>query len=246
MVIKDLKPEDIRLDGDTQPRTRLNQSTVEEYVEAIQNGDAMPPIDVYYDGESYWLADGFHRYNALMVVDSQQPIKCSVHEGTLDDAKWHSYGANKTHGLPRRNEDKAQAAKAALLHPNGAEMSDRQIAEHVGVDQKTVLRYRKELVASEEIPQIETRTVTRNGKTYKQNTGNIGKQSANPTKPRTSRAKIFKPRRGHSEMSPMISLTLPVTKPEVTAAALWQEFPVSYIETLIQIFSKYIQEEKGE
>ena len=60
MVVKDLKPDDIRLDGDTQPRIQLNQSTVEEYVEAIQNGDSMPPIDVYYDGESYWLADGFH------------------------------------------------------------------------------------------------------------------------------------------------------------------------------------------
>ena len=39
MVIKELNPGDIRLDGDTQPRTRLSQSMVEEYAEAIQNGD---------------------------------------------------------------------------------------------------------------------------------------------------------------------------------------------------------------
>jgi len=83
MVIKKLKPEEIRRDGSTQPRTRLNQSTVEEYVEAVQNGATLPPIDVYHDGETYWLADGFHRYCALTTLDPQQPIESNVHKGTL-------------------------------------------------------------------------------------------------------------------------------------------------------------------
>jgi hypothetical protein len=36
------------------------------------------------------------------------------------------------------NDVNDAAVKAALQHPKGAELSDRQIAEHVGVDHKTV------------------------------------------------------------------------------------------------------------
>ena len=246
MIVKELNPGNIRLDGDTQPRAHLNRSMIEEYAESIQRGDAMPPLDVFHDGENFWLADGFHRYYAMAGLDSDRPIKCNVHKGTLDDAKWFSYGANRTHGIHRSNDDKAKTVKAALLHANGAEMSDRQIAEHVGVGSTMVLKYRHELATTAQIEQSDART-GRDGR--KINTANIGKQSAkeaNPAKKRTSRAKVFKPIRGHSEMAPMISLTLPVNKPEIAAAALWQEFPVSYIETLIQVFSKFIQEEKGE
>ncbi len=37
------------------------------------------------------------------------------------------------------------AVRQALKHPNGAKLSDNQIAEHVGVDHKTVAKYRDEL-----------------------------------------------------------------------------------------------------
>ena len=43
MDCKRSEPDDIRLDGDTQPRVQLIRSTVEEYAEAIQRGDTMPP-----------------------------------------------------------------------------------------------------------------------------------------------------------------------------------------------------------
>ena len=62
----------------------------------------------------------------------------------------------------------------ALAHERGAKLSDRQIAEHVGVDQKTVLKYRAEMESSEEIPQIETRTVRRGDQEYEQDTTNVG------------------------------------------------------------------------
>lgn len=87
-------------------------------------------------------------------------------------------GVNQAHGLRRTNDDKRKAVMAALRHPKGAKMSDTQIAEHVGVDVKTVGKYRSELESSMEIPEITTRTVTRGGKTYEQNTANIGKASA--------------------------------------------------------------------
>ena len=245
MIVKDVKPGDIRLDGDTQPRVHLDQNTVEEYADVIQNGETMPPLDVFYDGESYWLADGFHRYTAMTRIDSQKPIKCNVHEGTLDDAKWFSYGVNITHGLRRSNKDKAKAVRSALLHANGAEMSNVQIAEHVGVSKDTVAKYRAEFESTCEISKSNTRT-GRDGRMI--NTSNIGgKQStkaANHTKQRTSRAKIFKPKRRGGKLPPMISLTLPVNKPEIAAAILVREFPAPYIETLVQVCSKSIQKEK--
>jgi hypothetical protein len=57
-------------------------------------------------------------------------------------------------------------------------MSDSQIAEHVGVDDKTVAKYRAELVAASELPKIETRTVKRGDQEYEIDTSNIGKKSA--------------------------------------------------------------------
>ena len=68
-------------------------------------------------------------------------------------------------------------------------MSDSQIAEHVGVDHKTVLRYREELESSREIPKIETRTATRNGKEYEIDTTNIGRQN-----PEALKEKMVNPR----------------------------------------------------
>lgn len=67
------------------------------------------------------------------------------------------------------------AVKAALLHPKGAGLSDRQIAEHVGVDHKTVARFRGELQATGEIPQSDSRT-GKDGRTI--DTSNIGKAAA--------------------------------------------------------------------
>ena len=56
----------IRRDGGTQPRAAINQDTVNEYREDMKNGDKFPPVIVFYDGEIYWLADGFHRIEAAL------------------------------------------------------------------------------------------------------------------------------------------------------------------------------------
>jgi len=276
MIIKSLKPEEIRRDGDTQPRTRLNQATIEEYVEAIQNGDKLPPVEVYHDGETYWLADGFHRYCALTKLDPDGLIESRVHEGTLQDAQWHSYGANKTHGLRRTNEDKAQAVKRALVHPKSSGMSDAALADHVGVHRNTVLKVRREMSAdashlhkmcksetessgngstaqqattdpSTTMRQPEVRPRTgRDGRTI--NTAKIGRRTPRSPKPRRGNVpdrNAYKPRLGHSRPCPMIPLSLPLNNPTVAAATLWQEFPVSFIEALVELLNQRLQQPEG-
>ncbi len=131
----------IRKDGGTQPRSLLDFDVIDVYMDAMKGGAEFPPVDVFYDGTDYWLADGFHRVKARFAADFED-IACLVHQGTVQDAQWFSYAANKTNGLYRSNADKQRAIKAALAHPKGASLSDRKIAEHVGVDHKSIAAWR--------------------------------------------------------------------------------------------------------
>jgi ParB-like chromosome segregation protein Spo0J len=163
-----------RLDGGTQPRAALNLHAIEDYTKAMTAGAKFPPVTVFYDGENYWLADGFHRVKAAGAA-GLDVIECEIRQGTRKDAQWYSFSANKSNGLRRTTSDKQRAVKAALLHANGISLSDGQIARHVGVDQKTVSNWRRRLQASQEIPKMTARSVKRKGKTYEQDTAKIGR-----------------------------------------------------------------------
>lgn len=152
-----LKIGQIRLDGDTQPRTAIDEDLVDEYADAYKSKVEIPRVVVFHDGANYWLVDGFHRRWAAVKVGLKS-LPCVVHEGTLQDARWYSYAANQTHGLRRTNADKEKAVKAALQHPKGAELSDVQIAEHVGVSHSTVAKYRCELESTCQVGKLAART----------------------------------------------------------------------------------------
>jgi transposase-like protein len=174
---------EIRLDGGTQPRSALDFAAIDDYAEAMAAGVKFPAVVVFHDGEHYWLADGFHRLKAAF-ASGFDTIDCELRQGTLEDAQWYSFSANKTNGLRRTNEDKQRAVKSALLHPCAAEMSNSAIARHVGVDEATVRNWRTKLAASSEIPKIDTRTVLRQGSTYQQRTTQIGRRRrAKPSEP---------------------------------------------------------------
>lgn len=168
---------ELRRDGKTQPRGGLNEDRVREYVEAKQDGIELPAVDVVFDGQDKWLWDGFHRVEAHLRLGLQE-IAVRIRRGTLSDAQWLSYGANKEHGLNRTQEDKERAVRGALAHPNAAQLSNRQIARHCGVDEKTVRKYRGEMEATAEIPQLTNRSVQRGGQWYELPTENIGKQAS--------------------------------------------------------------------
>lgn len=157
MAKKKLKLDQIRLDGDTQPRVAIDEDLVAEYADAYAAGIALPPLVVFHDGASYWLVDGFHRRWAAIKAGIKS-VPCIVHEGTLQDARWFSYATNQAHGLRRSNADKAKAVKQALKHPTGAKMSDRQIAEHVGVSHPYVAKIRDELESTGNVSSCATRT----------------------------------------------------------------------------------------
>lgn len=167
----------IRMDGGTQPRQGISWEIAYEYGDLMAEGVKLPPVTVFYDGSEYWLADGFHRVHAAKSQDIAD-ITADVFQGTLEDAQWYSFGANKSHGLMRSNDDKQRAVQAALRHPKCAGLSDRAIAKHVGVSHPTVSQWREKLSGKDCQIGIDKRTATRNGTTYEINTSNIGKSRA--------------------------------------------------------------------
>ena len=233
-TIKKILPEYINLDGGTQPRAQISQEVCGEYAERMRAGDSFPRIHVYFDGEDYWLADGFHRLQASMRACPGLEMECEVYQGTREDAQWHSYGVNKTHGLRRTNKDKARAVKAALQHPKGVGKSDRQIGEHVGVHFNTVFNYRKALEQAGTIGQSDSRT-GRDGRTI--NTANIGRQ---PGSRKIATAHETQSRQlDGSKPCPTVFLQLPANNPQTAAATLRQMFSRPFIESLIQNLRRY-------
>lgn len=135
---------DIRLDGGTQPRVDVNQDVVNDYADLLLEGVQMPKMEVFFDGISYWLVDGFHRYFAHKKAAITR-AECLVHNGTLRDAVLYSLGANEKHGLRRSNEDKRKAVMIMLDDLEWSDWSDHVIAKHCKVSHMTVSRVRKSL-----------------------------------------------------------------------------------------------------
>src|SRR5690242_18852561 len=56
--VRGLPLSSLRTDGETQIRAGMDEPTLERYGENI---DRLPAVVAFFDGASYWLADGFHR-----------------------------------------------------------------------------------------------------------------------------------------------------------------------------------------
>jgi len=141
----------------------------------MANGDAFPPIVVFSDGETYWLADGFHRMYAAKKIELVT-ITADVRQGTRRDAILYSVGANSEHGVRRTTADKRKAVTMLLEDSEWATWADGEIGRRCIVTDRTVANIRKELSPKiSEIKKSTTRKVKRNGKTYTMDTANIGR-----------------------------------------------------------------------
>lgn len=161
----------IRTDGGTQIREKLDSKAIEDYAEDMKAGDAFPAVVVFFDGETYWLADGFHRLAAALKAGFTH-FHCDVKEGTQRDAVLYAIGANKDHGLRRFNVDKQHAVERMLADEEWSHWSDNEISKHCGVSQKMVSEYRRRLKPGLSEPTSTVR-VCADGRTM--NVANIGK-----------------------------------------------------------------------
>lgn len=143
----------IRTDGGTQPREYLNESVLEEYVEAMSQGAEFPPVTLFYDGVHYWLADGFHRFFAAKKygVDT---LSAETQQGTRRDAILFAAGANATHGLRRTNADKRRAVMTLLRDEEWQRWSNREMARQCGVTHTFAGKLRKEFLEGDREPAV--------------------------------------------------------------------------------------------
>lgn len=159
---------DIRSDK-TQSRAKIDSDTLHDYADLMRDGVELPPLVVFYDGEFYWLGDGFHRYFAAQNLGLEF-VTCEVHKGTLRDALQYSLGANVQHGLRRTNDDKRRAVEIALSDDEWGGWSDRALGALCGVSHVTVAAVR----ATFQVEKLSTsknevagkKRVGRDGKTY--------------------------------------------------------------------------------
>jgi len=137
-----LRLDQIIVDHDIQLREATTTSVIQEYAENWEN---LPPIDVFKDGNKYYLADGFHRFAAGNSLRKLR-IEATVHHGTKRDAILFACGANSGHGLRRTNEDKRRAVERILADEEWSTWSDNRIAKKAGVSHPFVAEIRRQVV----------------------------------------------------------------------------------------------------
>jgi len=135
-----------------QARISISEDTIAQYVEHIESGGQFPPIIVFFDGQDYWLADGWHR---LLAHERSGclTIKSEVKHGGKRDALQYALSANSAHGLPRTNADKRNAVEIALADPEWSTMSTREIAKLCNVSHNMVAEIQRGLLPADKTAQ---------------------------------------------------------------------------------------------
>lgn len=139
-----IKIDQIAMDRSTQSR-KIKVSTINHYAALMKDGVEFPPVKLFFDEESYWLADGFHRVEAARKA-GLDTIRVNVQKGGLRDAILYSLGpANSTHGLPLSRQERRERVAKLLRDPEWSQWSDRMIARYCGVTNPTVGKIRREM-----------------------------------------------------------------------------------------------------
>ena len=134
----------ITRDVQCQPRVYLTPNVINEYAEEMSGGAIFPPVIVFHEGDTYWLADGFHRLAAAERA-GVDVVSCEIREGTIRDAVLYSVGTNATHGLQRMSHDKRRAVETLLEDPEWSQWSDREIARRCAVSHTFVQNLKNSL-----------------------------------------------------------------------------------------------------
>lgn len=161
----------IQTNGGTQTRAEINKDVVDEYADQMEMRALFPAVVVFYDGERYWLADGFHRLAAVKRLNWTR-IFADVRQGTKRDAVQFSLGANAHHGLRRSNADKRRAVTVMLTDAEWQTWTNVAIAKACGVSEGLVREMRPHFVKND----VSRTYTTRHGTVSTMNTTKIGQR----------------------------------------------------------------------
>lgn len=141
-AIQTLLLTNITVDHELQSRTAMHMDEMAEFSRAIVDGAVFPPIDVFWDGKHYWLADGFHRHGAHARAGLKD-IRAIVHDGSRQDAIVFSAAANQKFSIQRSPGDVRKAIEMLLAIDEWFRVSSARIAQHVGCSPMTISKVRE-------------------------------------------------------------------------------------------------------
>src|SRR4051812_19507314 len=131
----------IRTEPATQIRALIHPGVVAQFARAMNDPEnKIPPVVVFYDGENYILADGFHRVAAARQI-GWKDIPAEVRSGTQADALKCALSANREKCLPRSHKDKRRSV--ALAVAQWPDLSIREIARLCAVSDPFVATWRR-------------------------------------------------------------------------------------------------------
>jgi hypothetical protein len=156
--------ENIRVRGEdaesTQLREELSDSTVERYVEALEQGDRFPAVYLVPAGDgTFWIADGWHRVLAHSTAGRRTIDAILIYVPPKADplmvAKREALHANTKHGLPLSRGYQMKRARTALTMRCYRGWSLRELQREVGVHYSTISRVKKRMIEAGELPWCE-------------------------------------------------------------------------------------------
>jgi hypothetical protein len=176
-TVSDKKTKTIPLAGlvtkGMQLRVTSDKDAIARYAEAYTNGEELPPIVVFDDGEALLVADGHHRVAASDKA-GKKSIECIIKKGDRRAARLYASRANLQHGVPLTNDDKRNIVRDLLGDAEWFKWSDREIARHTGTSPNFVGKIRKSL------PKDQQSTVRKGKDGIERDTKHIGKVQSLP------------------------------------------------------------------
>lgn len=176
-----LKLSDIEVSRDIHSRAEISTQRVYEIASALSEGAMVLPLITFYDGEKYWLADGFHRYHAAKQVSIEE-LKCQIKMGTQRDAILLAIKANIGQDFRRTNADKRKSVETLLTDPEWRRWSNHEIARRCGVSHTYVRKVRATLNQPQQLSKNSSqpssnRIAFRRGREYSMDVTRIGHSS---------------------------------------------------------------------
>jgi hypothetical protein len=134
MILK-IKIDRLTLHPDLQMREVMDQALIYSYVQLMKEGAVFDPMSATFDGDTYWLDGGHHRYQAYKLLNVRE-VAVDYTDGDFDEAFRKALCSNHKNGKQRSNDDKRKAVlKCFLRYPD---MSNYEVAKAVEVSQSFV------------------------------------------------------------------------------------------------------------
>lgn len=99
----------------------------------------LKPILVFFDGERYWLANGFHRYHVYVKAGRKQ-IRAIVKPGGRTEAIIESARVNDNASKGKTPEDKKRSLRMLLEFPEWRNKPAKELCDYVGLSRLTVVK----------------------------------------------------------------------------------------------------------